>query len=62
MGRVIWGIVNTIISTRGDSPFTWALFFSGAFVSAIIGIVVQVAFIPPIVLIFKKSKLQKKMR
>ena len=46
LGRIVWGLVNMIIFTIGDSPFTWGLFFSGAFVSAIVGIIIQVVIIP----------------
>lgn len=57
IGRGVWGIVKAIISTRGDNPFGWAVFLSGAFTSAVVGIIIQVAIIPPLVLLFKHSKI-----
>mgnify|MGYP004626743743 FL=1 len=45
-GRVVWGIVRVICSGVSGNPFTWKLFLSGAFLTAIPGIVLQLVFIP----------------
>lgn len=55
-GRVVWGIVRALISGAGESVFTWAAFFTGAFTSAIPGIILHIAIIPPIVLALKKAR------
>ena len=45
-GRVVWGIVRVLLTGIAGEPFTWQLFLSGAFLSAIPGIVLQLVFIP----------------
>lgn len=45
-GRVVWGVVRVICSGVSGNPFTWKLFLSGAFLTAIPGIVLQLVFIP----------------
>lgn len=59
IGRGVWGIVKAIISTGSDNPFGWAAFLTGAFTTAFIGIIIQIAIIPPIVLLLKKAKFSK---
>ncbi len=62
LGRGVWGAVKAIISTRGDNPFGWAVFLSGAFVSAIVGIIIQIVIIPPIVLLINNTKGMKNLK
>ena len=45
-GRVVWGFASFLLYTLMGSSFTWQLFFAGAFVKALPGIVVQIALIP----------------
>ncbi len=45
-GRIVWGVVRVICSGVSGNPFTWKLFLSGAFLTAIPGIVLQLVFIP----------------
>ena len=59
IGRAVYGVVNAIILSRGDSPFTWAAFISGAFVNAIPGILIQIVIIPVLVTLSKKWKYLK---
>lgn len=61
IGRGVWGVVKTIILSRGDTPFTFIAFLTGAFITAFIGVVIQIVIIPPIVLMFKKSKISKQV-
>ena len=42
-GRIVWGVLLTGVS---GEPFTWQLFLSGAFLTAIPGIILQLVFIP----------------
>ena len=59
IGRAVYGAVNAVILSRGDSPFTWSAFLSGAFVNALPGILVQLVLIPTLVTLAKKWKYLK---
>ena len=45
-GRVVWGVVRVLLTGVASEPFTWQMFLSGAFLTAIPGIVLQLVFIP----------------
>lgn len=53
-GRVIWGIARVILLGLGEFEFGWAAFLSGAFLTAIPGIIVQIVLIPILVIALKK--------
>ncbi len=55
-GRIVWGIVRTILSGISGTAFSWALFLSGAFTTAIPGIILHIILIPVLVLALKKAK------
>ena len=55
-GRVVWGIVMSILLMNGEG-FTIAAFVAGAFANAIPGIILQLVAIPVIVLALQKAKL-----
>ncbi len=59
IGRAVYGAVNAIILSRGDSPFTWTAFISGAFIDALPGILIQLVLIPALVMLAKKGKYLK---
>jgi len=59
-GRVVWGIVRAILSGAGQSAFTWGIFFSEAFLTAIPGIILQILLIPLLVVALEKAKFMKK--
>ncbi len=54
-GRVIWGIASALLLSGTDSPFTFAAFIAGGFTNAIPGIIVQIVFIPIIVMALERS-------
>lgn len=56
-GRIVWGISSIIIYGAMGNPFTWPIFFVGAFANAIPGIIVQIVLIPVLVLALQKTKL-----
>ena len=56
-GRIIWGIVMTIILGLGENGFTFAAFLSGAFVNAVPGIIAQLILVPAIMLALNKTHL-----
>ena len=45
-GRVVWGVVRVLLTGVASEPFTWQMFLSGAFLTAIPGIILQLVFIP----------------
>lgn len=54
MGRLVWGIVSYIVL---GASFSFTVFISGALLNAIPGILLQIIFIPIIVLGLKKKEL-----
>ncbi len=56
-GRVIWAAAEIILLGIGGNMFTWQMFISGAFLNAIPGIVIQLIFIPSIMVALNKSGL-----
>jgi len=57
IGRVIWGISRLIMFGVTQTEFTFAMFISGAFTTAIPGIIVQIILIPILIMMFKRAKL-----
>ena len=53
-GRLMWGMVQVIIWGLGKSEFGWAAFLSGAFTTAIPGIILQIVLIPVLVITVRK--------
>ena len=56
-GRVVWGIVMTVILGLGENGFTLTAFLTGAFLNAIPGIIVQLILVPAIMLAHNKTHL-----
>lgn len=56
-GRLVWGCVMAVFAGVSNIGFGWAAFWSGGFAGAAVGIAVQFALIPPIVLALKKAGL-----
>ena len=55
-GRIAWGIVRLFLSGVSGSAFTWAAFVSGAFTTAIPGMVLHIILIPVIVMALEKAR------
>ena len=53
-GRLIWGVIRVIIYGIGKYEFGWTAFISGAFMSAIPGIIIQIVLIPVLVIALEK--------
>lgn len=45
-GRIVWGIARVIMLGLTNTPFGWQMFLSGAFLTAIPGIILQLILIP----------------
>ncbi len=58
-GRVVWGVVQTILLSAGDNPFTWKMFVAGAFLNAVPGILLQLILIPAIMVALNRTGLVK---
>lgn len=56
-GRIVMGIANVIIFGLADKAYGTAAFISGAFITALPGIIIQIILIPVIVKAMKKSRL-----
>lgn len=56
-GRIVYGIVNTILFGMSDIPFGMEAFIAGGFVTALPGIIIQLILIPPIVQALKNANL-----
>lgn len=56
-GRIVWGIVSTLIYGLSGVKFTWQLFVVGGFINAIPGIIIQIILIPIIVIAMKRANL-----
>ncbi|MFT3984777.1 MAG: ECF transporter S component [Lachnospiraceae bacterium] len=57
IGRIVWGCAQLILSGITQNPFTWQAFISGAFITAIPGIIIHILIIPPIVIALRKTGL-----
>ncbi len=58
-GRVVWGVVSLVILGLAGQPFTWQLFLAGAFFSAIPGILLQLVFIPSMMVALDRAGMVK---
>lgn len=56
-GRIVWGAVSILFWGLNGTVFTWEIFISGAVLSALPGIALQVVLIPVIIIALRKAKL-----
>lgn len=56
-GRVVWGVVQTVLLGLGSNGFTLQAFIAGAFLDAIPGIILQLILIPAVMLALDKTHL-----
>ena len=54
-GRVIWGIVRVVMLGMTGNAFTWQMFMAGAFLNAVPGIILQLVFIPALMVALNKT-------
>lgn len=60
IGRGVWGTARTVLYGLGKSEFGFAAFISGAFTTAIPGIIIQIVLIPLLVMMIESlTKKQK---
>lgn len=58
-GRVVWGIAEVILLGLSENGFTWQMFTAGAFLNAFPGIILQLVFIPAIMIALNRTGLVK---
>lgn len=58
IGRIAWGIMSFILFSILGNSFTWIIFFTQVFASAIPGIIIQLVLIPAIVINLKKTDME----
>ena len=56
-GRVVWAAARVILSGVSGQAFTWQMFLSGALLTAIPGIVLQLVFIPAVMVALDRTGL-----
>ena len=56
-GRIAWGIASLFLSGISGTPFTWAIFLTGAFVKAVPGIILHIVLIPVLVIAMERAGL-----
>lgn len=59
VGRIVWGISQFVLLGLKGNTFTLQLFISGAVIDAIPGIIIQLIFIPLLVVALKNAKVMK---
>lgn len=57
-GRVVWGVVMTLLMGLGGSAFTWGAFVAGAFTNAVPGILLQLVFVPAFMVALDRTGLR----
>lgn len=56
-GRLVWGIAMVALLGIGENGFTFGMFFAGAFINAVPGIILQLVFVPAMMLALDKTHL-----
>ena len=56
-GRIVWAAARMVLMGGGQLPLSWELFLSGAFLTAIPGIILQLVLIPAIMVALGRAKL-----
>lgn len=56
-GRVVWAVARVVLSGVSGQAFTWQMFLSGAFLTAIPGIILQLVFIPAVMVALDRTGL-----
>lgn len=56
-GRIVWGAVRVVMFGAMGNAFSWKMFMAGAFLNAIPGIILQLVFIPALMLVLNRTGL-----
>ncbi len=58
-GRIVWGVVMTVLMGFTSEHFTFYAFLTGAFINALPGIILQLLLIPSVMLFLDKTHIHK---
>lgn len=56
-GRIVSGVANAILYSIAGKPYGFSIFLTGAFVTALPGIIIQIVAVPAVILILQKARL-----
>jgi len=56
-GRLVWAAVRVLMTGAAQVPFTWEMFLAGAFLNAVPGIILQLIFIPALMVALDRTGL-----
>ncbi len=56
-GRMVWAFAQVVLLGLGGNAFTLEMFFAGAFINAVPGIILQLIFIPAVMVALDKTGL-----
>ena len=56
-GRFVWGAMQIVLLGLSGSAFTWQMFMAGAFLNAIPGIILQLTFIPALMVALDRARI-----
>ena len=54
-GRLVWAAVRVVMTGVAGEPFTWQIFLAGALLNAIPGIILQLVFIPAVMVALDRT-------
>ena len=54
-GRLVWAAVRVVMTGVAGEPFTWQIFLAGALLNAIPGIILQLVFIPAVMVALDRA-------
>lgn len=57
VGRIVWGVAEVVLLGLGGKAFTWELFLGGALLTAVPGIILQLVFIPALMIALDRTGL-----
>lgn len=60
VGRVAYGLMQSVIFLTGGSEYSFAIFFNSLFVKGLPGIVIQIVLIPVLVMALQKANLAQR--
>jgi len=55
VGRLVWGATRVVMMGLTDVAFSFELFMAGAVINALPGIVLQIIFVPSLVMVLRKA-------
>ena len=62
LGRAVWGVVQFCCMGFNTEKFPLSAFWAGAVVNALPGIVLQIVFIPLVIVILENTKIMEKIK